>query len=166
MSYYLGIDLGGTNIVAGVLDDQYRIIHKESRPTVLKRSLETIVADMADAAKLALKNAGLTDKDIDYVGIGVPSSINPTTKRVVFANNLGWKDADVIGEFHKNWDIPVKMANDADCAALGEAIAGAARNYDNVLMVTLGTGVGGGVVLDKKLFLGGDGLVLSPATAC
>lgn len=162
MSYYLGIDLGGTNIVAGVVDDQYNIIQKAAGPTLLKRSFEEIVANMAALAKEALDKAGLTEKDINYVGVGVPSSINPADKTVVFANNLGWKNADFIGEFQKTWNIPVFLANDADSAALGEAVAGAAKEYDSILMITLGTGVGGGIVLDNKLFLGGDGYGIEP----
>ncbi len=162
MKYYLGIDLGGTNIVAGVVDERYQIVQKSQRPTHLKRTFEEIVADMAAAALDALSSAGLTKEDVSYVGIGVPSSVNPKTHRVVFANNLGWKNADVIGEFQKSWNLPVYMANDADCAALGECFAGAGKEYDSLLMITRGTGVGGGVVLNNKLFLGGDGVGLEP----
>lgn len=162
MGYYLGIDLGGTNIVAGLVDEEHNIVKKCSRPTLLKRSFETIVADMAGAAQDALAGAGAAKTDVSYVGIGVPSSVNPKTKRIVFANNLGWKNADVIGEFQKNWDIPVRLGNDADCAALGECLAGAGQAYDSIVMITLGTGVGGGIVLHKKLFLGGDGYSIEP----
>lgn len=162
MGYYLGIDLGGTNIVAGVVDEHYNIVQKSFRPTILKRSFEEIVADMAATASDALSTANLTKADVSYVGIGVPSSIDPKTNRLVFANNLRWKDVDVIGEFQKSWDTPVRMANDADCAALGECYAGAGGDYDSIIMVTLGTGVGGGIILNKKLFLGGDGVGIEP----
>ncbi len=162
MKYYLGIDLGGTNIVAGVLDEQYNIIQKSHKPTLLKRSFAEIVADMAAVALEALAAAGLSQNDVSYVGIGVPSSVDPKTHRVVFANNLGWKNADVVGEFQKSWQIPVHISNDADCAALGECFAGAGQAYDSLLMVTLGTGLGGGLVLNRKLFLGGDGVGIEP----
>jgi len=162
MRYYLGIDLGGTNIVAGVVDERFNIISKSRRPTILKRSFEDVVADMAAAATDALATANLTKADVFYVGIGVPSSVHPQTRRVVFANNLGWKDADVVGEFQKSWDIPVSVSNDADCAALGECHVGAGREYDSILMITLGTGLGGGFVYHKKLFLGGDGFGIEP----
>lgn len=162
MGYYLGIDLGGTNIVAGVVDQQHRIIQKSRRPTHQKRSFEEIVADMAATAADALAGAGLSKDDVPYVGIGVPSSVDPHTHCVIFANNLGWKDKDVIAEFQKSWDIPVCIANDADCAALGECLAGAGQAYDSMLMVTLGTGLGGGLVFNKKLFQGGDGFGTEP----
>ena len=162
MKYYLGVDLGGTNIVAGVVDENYRMIQKSRRPTILKRSFEEIVADMAATAIDALDAAGLKKDDISYVGIGTPSTLHPQTRRIIFANNLRWKNADVIGEFRKSWDVPIHLGNDADCAALGECLAGAGDAYDSILMITLGTGVGGGVVLNKKLFLGGDGFGTEP----
>ena len=162
MGHYLGIDLGGTNIVAGVVNEKYALCNKVRKPTLPTRSLPDVVADMAAAGRQALQEAGLAPADIAYVGLGVPSTINPETQRVVNANNLGWKDADVIGEFRKNWDVPVLMGNDADCAVLGESLAGAAAAYSDVLMVTLGTGLGGGIVLQKKLFLGGDGVGIEP----
>ncbi|NLV58166.1 MAG: ROK family protein [Clostridiales bacterium] len=162
MRYYLGIDLGGTNIVAGVMDEGYQLVSKGHRPTNLKRSAPEIIADMAVAAREALSLAGLTEGDVSYVGIGVPSTVHPETRRVIFANNLGWKDLDVISEFQKSWDIPVFIGNDADCAALGECLAGAGQEYDSILMLTLGTGVGGGIVLNKKLFLGGNGFGIEP----
>ncbi|MEA5013355.1 MAG: ROK family protein [Candidatus Limiplasma sp.] len=162
MGHFLGIDLGGTNIVAGVMDGEYRIIRKSQRPTHAKRSFEAIVADMAAAAMDALSGAGLAPGDVPYVGIGVPSCVDPVTHRLSFANNLGWRDVDVVAEFQKSWNVPIHIANDADCAALGECHAGAGQAYDHILMITLGTGVGGGIVLHKKLFLGGEGYGVEP----
>lgn len=162
MGYYLGIDLGGTNIAVGVMDDTYRFVAEYHTPTLGERGFEAIIADMADAAVKTLEKAQLTLTDIPYVGIGVPSSINPVTKRIVYANNLQWKDDDVIGEFRKHLDIPVYLANDADAAALGEAVAGAAKDYTNVLMLTLGTGVGGSIILNQQIFAGGDGYGCEP----
>ncbi|MDL2327056.1 ROK family protein [Ruminococcaceae bacterium OttesenSCG-928-A11] len=162
MSTYLGIDLGGTNIAAGVVNGDYKLLEKFQLPTRNTRSFEEIVASLAEAARGALAAAGVSEGDIGYVGLGVPSSINPENQHVVLANNLSWRDVDVISEFRKHWDIPVHVANDADCAALGEAMAGAAKAYRSVLMVTLGTGVGGGLVIDGKLFLGGDGYSIEP----
>lgn len=162
MKYYLGIDLGGTAIATGVVDENHKLVEKYSVPTNYPRSMEEIVRDMALAARTVLDKAGLAESDIDYIGIGVPSTINQSNGHVVFANNLNWKDVDVVAEFKKTWDIPVHMANDADAAALGEVIAGAARNYDNALMLTLGTGVGGGLIFNKKLYTGGDGFGSEP----
>ena len=162
MKYYLGIDLGGTNIATGVIDENYQFVARHSVPTKGTRPFETVVRDIAAAARAVVEQAGLTEKDIGYVGIGAPSTIEPGTQRIVFANNLGWKKADLAGEFKKHWDIPVHIANDADCAALAESIAGAAKDYDNVLMLTLGTGVGGSFVMNKKIYLGGNGYGCEP----
>lgn len=162
MKYYLGIDLGGTNIAAGVVDESHNFLAKYSIPTKAKRPFEEVVADLAVAGRHVLADAGLKETDISYVGIGTPSNINPANHHVIFANNLGWVDRDLAGEFQKHWDVPVFVANDADVAALGEVYNGAAKGYDNVLMITLGTGIGGGFVIGKKIFLGGDGFGCEP----
>jgi len=116
---------------------------------------------MAAAGKEAVKMAGISESDITYVGVGVPGTVNSRTNEVVFANNIGWRNVDFISIFHKYWDIPVYLGNDADAAALAEVYAGAAREYDNAVVLTLGTGVGGGFVFDKKLFTG-NGLGTEP----
>lgn len=162
MKRYLGIDLGGTNMVAGVVDEKFNLLNTCRTSTDSKRSFEEIVADMAMVAKKALSESGLSEQDIDYVGIGAPSMVNPKTNRLIFANNLGWRNVDIGAEFQKSWDIPVKLGNDADCAALGEVLAGVAKEHSSALMITLGTGVGGGIVIDNKLFLGGEGMGVEP----
>lgn len=157
MKYYIGIDLGGTKIAAAVIDENYNILASHKVPTLARRSFEEIVADMASAAFHCLEKSGLDIKDIEHVGVGVPSTINPKTRNMVYANNLNWIDSDVLGELEKHIKIPAFIANDADCAAYGEALAGAAKEYNNVMMLTLGTGVGGGIIFNKKIFTGGDG---------
>ncbi|MEG2931214.1 MAG: ROK family protein [Ruthenibacterium sp.] len=162
MKYYLGIDLGGTNIATGVIDEKFQFVASHNVATLGARQFDVVVRDMAEAAREVLKKAGLSEKDIEYVGIGAPSTIEPETQHLVFANNLGWKNVDLAGEFQKNWDIPVRVANDADCAALGESLAGAAKGFRNVLMLTLGTGVGGSFIMEQKIFLGGNGYGCEP----
>lgn len=162
MKHYLGIDLGGTKFAVGVIDENFRFLARRSVSILETRSFEKIAKSMAAAAREVLAKAGLTEKDIGCVGIGAPSTIEPGTQHVVFANNLGWKDADLAGEFRRHWDIPVRVANDADCAALGECCAGAAKDYFDVLMLTLGTGVGGSFVIDKKIYAGGSGYGCEP----
>lgn len=162
MKYYLGIDLGGTDIKVGVVDEKYNIIAKHVRPTFADRDAEDVIADMAAAGKAALESAGLSEKDILNVGVGIPGAVNSNTNTIVFAPNLKWKNFSFIPVFQKYWDIPVFIGNDADVAVLGEVYAGAAREYDSAVMLTLGTGVGGGIVFDKKLFKGGGGLGTEP----
>ncbi|MEG0750584.1 MAG: ROK family protein [Oscillospiraceae bacterium] len=154
MKYHLGIDVGGTNIAAGVVDDKFNIVARNVVPTQPERPYEVVVADIVRAGRNCLAAAGATVLDIDYVGIGVPSTIDEKTMRVAYANNLSWRDRDVIGEFKKSWDIPVYLANDADSATYGESVAGIAKKFDKCIMLTLGTGVGGGLIIDRKLYYG------------
>ena len=99
--YYAGIDLGGTNIVAGVLDENYNIIAKDRIKTALPRSAESIIDDMAKAMRGAIKNAGITLADIDCVGVGCPGSMDMKTGVITYSNNLDW------------WNVPlVQMLSD------------------------------------------------------
>jgi len=152
--FYLGIDLGGTDIKVAVIDTEFNIVEKHVVPTLPKRSVEEIISDMAAAGKTAVEKAGLSENDIIHVGVGVPGTVNSKTNVVVLAPNVGWRNVDFIPIFKKFWDIPVFLGNDADAAALGEVYAGVARGYDNAVVLTLGTGVGGGFVFDKKIFTG------------
>lgn len=161
MKYYVGIDLGGTNIVAGVVDEDYKIIAKYSEPTNAGRAFEEVCASIANTAYEVTKKANLDMKDIKSVGIGSPGSISRKTNLIVYSNNLGWENVP-FQAFEKHFDIPVYIDNDANCAALGEVLAGAARNYENACMITLGTGVGGGIIIDKKIFSGSDQLGAEP----
>jgi glucokinase len=162
VKHYLGIDLGGTDIKAGVIREDYTIAAKHSVPTPRSHAVGETCREMAKAAQTALGLAGLAMADVACAGIGVPSTINGANGHVVFANNLGWRDIDLIPAFREHWDIPVCLANDADCAALAEVRAGAARSYENAIMLTLGTGVGGGLILNKRLYAGGDGFGSEP----
>ena len=158
MEYRIGVDLGGTAIKAGVIDGQNRIVCRVSVPTGASRPFETVVADMAGAAAAAAAQAGLRMTDFPCVGFGMPGLIDHRRGVNAFAGNLGWREKPVAAELQKHIDVPVRIGNDANCAVIGETIAGAARGYDNVLMLTLGTGVGGGIILDRRLFTGGDGM--------
>jgi glucokinase len=157
VAYYVGIDLGGTNIATGVVDDQYRILEKYSVKT---RGMELpfgrVVENIADAAEEVVRRAGLTMDEIESVGMGTPSCINPKTGLLVHANNMGWHNLPLYGELEKHIKRPLYIRNDADCAALGEVLAGSARRYRDALMITLGTGVGGGMIMGGKIFNGCD----------
>lgn len=156
MKYYVGIDLGGTNIVAGLVDENGNILKKHRVPTHAEQPFEALVADIAGTAYRVVELAGLRMEDVSSVGLGTPSLINPRTNLLVNANNLGWRNVPLPAELDKHFDLPVYIRNDADCAALGEVMAGAARDYENALMITLGTGVGGGVILHKRIYNGCD----------
>lgn len=157
--YYLGLDLGGTNIVAAVIDEEYQIISKETIPTNAGRSVEEVTADMAAISRKAVVSAGLTMAEISSWGIGMPSYINPKTDLLVYSNNFGWKNVP-IGEHLKRQmpELPIYTDNDANCAIYGEVLAGSAKEYSNAIMLTLGTGIGGGIVIDNKIYSGADNM--------
>lgn len=158
MKYRIGVDVGGTAIKAGVIDENNNIVSKLSAPTDNSKSFEEVIKNIADYSKDVVKKAGFTLDDFPCVGIGMPSFINPNTGLLVFSNNMGWRNVPIISELKKHISIPIYVGNDANCAVIGETIAGAAKGKDNVLMLTLGTGVGGGIIINGKLFDGGDGM--------
>ena len=156
--YHLGLDVGGTNLVAGVMNDEFQILAKCSLPAGAGRSIEEITGDMAAVSSEAVAKAGLTMDDIGSWGIGMPSCVNKKTNLLVHANCFGWKNVPIYDFLEPLLPLPVKIDNDANCAAYGEALTGAAQGFDNVLMLTLGTGVGGGIIIDKQIYKGADGM--------
>ncbi len=150
----IGIDLGGTNIVAGVVDQHYRILASTKCKTYAQRPAESIIDDMAHICREAVKKAGLTMNDVAYVGIGAPGTCNPHTGEVEYANNLPFDNLPVRDMMHDRLRKPIYMENDANAAAWGEVKAGAAKGASSCICVTLGTGVGGGIVLDGKIYAG------------
>lgn len=154
--YNLGIDLGGTNIVAGVVDDNYKIIATAQVKTDCPRPAEEIVSDMALAAKKAIENAGLEIKDIAAMGVGTPGAIDPERGIVCYSNNLGFNDVPMAAMLKEKLGVDFYIENDANAAAYGEYIAGAGKGTDNFIAITLGTGVGGGVIVNGKIYSGSN----------
>ena len=154
--YSIGIDLGGTNIAVGLCDESLKMIDKGSVPTLAKRSGEEIVKDMAALAKKIIERHGLTVSDIAFVGIATPGIANEKTGVVEYSCNLPFVNFPIAQIFKKYLPVErVLIANDANAAALGEALCGAAKGTKNSVMITLGTGVGGGIIIDGKIFAGG-----------
>lgn len=154
--YYIGIDLGGTNIAAGVVDTEGKILASMSIPTNVGRAWQEIVKDMADLSRKVIEKAGVSESDVKAVGIGCPGSIDNKKGECAYANNLKMDHAGIADEFRKHFDIPVNLENDANAAALGEyAING--KGMDTFVFITLGTGVGGGIIIDGKIFRGSNG---------
>ncbi len=158
MRYYLGLDVGGTNMAAAVVDSDFKIISRATIPAGAGRSIEVITDDMANVSKAAVQNAGLQMSDIVSWGIGMPSCVNSKTNLLVHANCFGWKNVPIYDYLKGKLPLPVTIENDANCAAYGEALAGAAKGHKNVLMLTLGTGVGGGIILDGRIYAGADNM--------
>lgn len=154
MNYYIGIDLGGTNIAAAVVDENYKIIGRGNKKTNCPRPAEEIVDDMARAARLAAEDAGLSLNDIKSVGVGSPGSVNPITGVIATSNNLGFKNLPLGAMLKERLGFDVYLENDASAAAYGEFIAGAGVGTKDFIAITLGTGVGGGIIINEKLFSG------------
>lgn len=156
MKYYVGIDLGGTNIVAGVVDENYNIVAKASTKTNCPRPEKEIADDMAKMALQAVKNANLTIDDIEWVGVGSPGIANSSTGILEYSNNLGFKNTPLVKYIQETIDKPVFIENDANAAAYGEFVAGAAKGAKNAVCITLGTGVGAGLIIDGKIYSGSN----------
>lgn len=154
--YYIGIDLGGTNIAAGIVDENRKIICNDSKPTLSTRHYSEIVKDMADLCNELIEKAGLTVSDISGIGIGSPGTIDNKNGVVVYANNLGWYDIPLAAELKKYIDVPINIENDANAAAYGEFVE-CGGDVDSFVAITLGTGVGGGVIIDRKIYRGFNG---------
>ena len=153
--YRIGVDLGGTNIAAGLVDENYNIIKKASVPTNASRGADAIVADISALCLRLCEEGGVAVADIDAIGIASPGIANHTDGYVEYANNLPFKHLPICEMVSKGTGVKeVHVENDANAAAWGEAVAGAAKGADNSVMITLGTGVGGGIIIDGKVYSG------------
>ena len=153
--YYIGIDLGGTNIAAGIVDENYNIVRKGSVPTLPDRDAELIIKDMGELCNNLLNQEGLKVSDIAYAGIATPGTANRERGVVEYANNLPFMDFPIAEVLKKYLKVDkVYIENDANAAAKGEAMAGAAKGCNHAVMITLGTGLGGGIIVDKQVYSG------------
>ncbi len=125
--YYIGIDLGGTNIVAGLVDENFNIIDKLSKPTLREREADEIVLDMINLSKEIMEKNNLSNDDVYSIGVGSPGACDPENAIVKYAGNIKFKDYDLRAMFKKHTELPVFLGNDANVAALGEYMAGAGK---------------------------------------
>lgn len=154
--YHLGIDLGGTNIAVGVVDEKFNIIGRGKVKTNAPRPAEEICDDMAAAAKRAVEDAGITMDDVDTIGVGSPGSVNPFTGVIAVSNNLRFENVKMGAMLKERLGRDVFLENDANAAAYGEFLAGAGCGTNDMVAITLGTGVGGGIIIGGKLFSGAN----------
>ena len=154
--YYIGIDLGGTNIAAGVVDENHKILKKMSIPTGAWRESDEITADIASLCRSVAKEVGLTIDDIESIGIGIPGSACCETGEIFYSCNLPYVNYNIAARLAEmlGTDKKVYIENDANAAALAEAVAGAAKGSRYSIMITLGTGVGGGIIIDGQVYCG------------
>lgn len=156
MKYLYGVDVGGTTVKLGLFSNDGTLIEKWEITTRKEENGKYILEDIADAVKDNMKKHEISKEDIAGTGVGVPGAVLEFTK-VNECVNLGWGSVNVGEELSKALGCPVKVSNDANVAALGELWMGAAKNYKNAVMVTLGTGVGGGIIVDGKIVDGSHG---------
>ncbi|NLG53773.1 MAG: ROK family protein [Clostridiales bacterium] len=151
----IGIDVGGTNIAAGLVNESYEIIARRGVPTNPGSGESGIIrAIIALIKEITRENPG---HNIASVGIGVPGQVDPETTRVVYCNNIPFENTKLKESVEAATGLPVFVDNDANAAALGEVLAGAAKDFRDAVLITVGTGVGFGIVLDKKLYKGING---------
>ena len=152
----IGIDIGGTSIKGAAVDSNGKVYESFVMPFVKEDCGEKIIRDLAELVKKYIKEQGLEGK-IAGMGIGCPGSIDIEKGVVNYANNLGWNNLPIAKIMQETLPYPVRLINDANAAALGEAKFGAGKSYENIILLTLGTGVGGGIIVDGKLYEGNEG---------
>ena len=155
---YIGIDLGGTNMKAALVDEQCQIVRKMSRPTGAERPSEEMVRDMALLCMDLMAEEKLQASDVAGVGIGVPGSVDDERGVIIYTCNLNFRNTPIREMFQKILNVPLHLGNDADCAALGESYVGASAGCRHSVMITLGTGVGGGIIINHKIYSGFNGI--------
>jgi glucokinase len=154
----IGVDLGGTNIVSAVVDEKGRVLGKDKRPTEAPLGAVGVMNRIADSVKAASENSGLPWKSHQSIGIGSPGPLNPKKGIILYTPNLNWKNVHLTAYLNKKTGKKVSLENDANLAALGETWIGAGKSEKFVLCVTLGTGVGGGFIIDGKIYEGAWGV--------
>lgn len=155
--YYIGIDLGGTNIAAGIVDEKGQIIYKSKRPTLSGRPIEEVVKDMAGLSFDMINSAGLDISQIKAIGVGSPGTVDSDRGVIVYSNNLRMDNVPLrkmLAEYFE--DKPINIENDANVASYGEYILDG-KNEKSFVFITLGTGIGSGVIIDNRLYRGFNG---------
>ncbi len=156
--YSIGIDIGGTNIAGGVVSEASELVYKRSKPFPGAHAPEASIRVIAELVRELMHQAGIGASELSGIGIAVPGSIRYDALSVIDAHNLGYHDFPLVALLRDalNLDIPMFLENDANAAALAEYYCGAFYGAHSGLLITIGTGVGGGLILDDKLFIGGN----------
>ena len=155
MTYYtIGVDLGGTTITAGLVNEESHIVYKKTCDTNLPRPAQEVEQAIADLFRQVVEEAGVSWEAIRWVGIGTPGSVNAESGIVEFNANFGYNNWALRANIQALLGCDVYIENDANAAAYGEYIAGAAKGAKYAVVITLGTGIGGGIIIDGKIFSG------------
>ena len=156
--YYIGVDLGGTGIKAGVVNEKGEILSKGSTPTMAERPYQAVIADIATLCRTVAADANIAIEEIEAIGVGVPGICDPKTGVIPKCTNLGWFDVPFVSELQSHIAKPVIVDNDATVAGFAEYIAGVSAGTHSSVFVTLGTGVGGGIIINGRPYSGAHGV--------
>ncbi|MBO5888627.1 MAG: ROK family glucokinase [Clostridia bacterium] len=156
--YYVGVDIGGMSIKTGIVSLDGKILHTSVIPTE-KINPNSQIKKLADDILRLLSEKGISKDQILGIGVGCPGAINSSTGKVHYSSNLKWTDFPLKALLEEYTGLKVRIANDADAATIGEIIFGVGKEYSNVIMITIGTGIGGGIVINKRLYQGTNGVV-------
>lgn len=149
----IGVDIGGTSAKIGIVNQENQVL-AESKVETRIDAPEVILEKIANGVLKLMEENGVSMEQCEKIGFGVPGLIDKKNGKVVYSNNLRWENVRLEEEMKKRIPLSIHIANDADCATLGEAVAGAGRGLESFVMLTLGTGIGGGVILNGQLFEG------------
>ena len=152
--YFIGVDLGGTSMSAGLVDSEGKIHFRSSAPTSPYMPHEDILNKMVSMCNDIVEKTGIGYGDIGYVGVGIPGAVNPDKGIIEFTGNLKFENVDAAAFMNNKIPVPFYIDNDAKCAALGEILCGAAKGKSSAVMITVGTGLGGGIIIDGKIHAG------------
>lgn len=154
--YYIGIDIGGTNLKAGLVDERYQLAAVKKQPLDF-RSMEQLGRTLAEMAISLVEEAGVSRDQVASVGMGFPGPVDNKRGIVIKTVNIPIRFMPVAEMFHQYWEAPVYLGNDADCAALGEFYHYEDKNIESLILVTLGTGIGTGIILNGRIHSGVNG---------
>lgn len=158
MKSVIGIDLGGTNIVSAVVDEKGKVLGRDKRKTMASLGAAGVIQRMAESARAASADSGQKWESHLAVGVGSPGPLDPRKGVILYTPNLGWKNVPLVALLQKKLRKKTVLENDANLAALGESWIGAGKGEKAVLCVTLGTGVGGGLIYEGKIYPGATGV--------
>ncbi len=150
----VGVDMGGTKILSAVIDAKGNILGTAKVPTKADEAPSVVIDRIADAIQKAIGKSGVNEASIEAIGIGAPGPLDPATGVVIFAPNLGWRDIRLKDELETRVGIPTFVDNDVNVGTLGEHVFGAGQGVQNVVGIFVGTGIGGGIILQGELFHG------------
>src|SRR6056297_1712345 len=155
--YYIGIDIGGTKILSALADSEGNIINKAQNPTEADKGEEVIIANIKDSINRVIKNSKITKDKVRRIGVGSPGPLDLNNGIIIENSNLAWTNVPIVQILEDDTGIDVILENDANAAALGENQFGAGKEADDIIYITISTGIGGGIIINRKIFHGGKG---------